>query len=275
MRSGRRRSRPPRATGGPGAPAGLVVGGGLLGLEAARALLLLGLQPHVVELAPRLMPQQVDEGGGALLRTLVENTGVAMHLGTSVRAIEQHDDRLTVTLADATMLSADMVVFSAGVRPRDELARCAGLAVGARGGVVADEGCRTSDPAIYAIGECACIGGRVYGLVAPGYAMAEVLADRLTGGTSSFTSADTATKLKLMGVDVASFGDALAAADGALEVTLSNPVERSYAKLVISDDAKTLLWSPRGRSKPAHRPAGRGRRPRCPPPPHRRRPAGR
>ena len=104
-----------------------------------------------------------------------------------------------------------------------------------------DDGCRTSDPDVYGIGECACIGGRVYGLVAPGYAMAEVLADRLTGGTASFTAADTSTKLKLMGVDVASFGDALAAADGALEVTLSNPVERSYAKLVVSDDAKTLL----------------------------------
>jgi nitrite reductase (NADH) large subunit len=224
-----------------GRRAGLVVGGGLLGLEAARALRLLGMSPHVVELAPRLMPMQVDEGGGALLRELIEDTGVTLHLGASVSSVKRDAGRLLATLAGGTELDLDVVVFSAGVRPRDQLARDAGLAVGERGGVVVDDGCRTSDPDVYAVGECACIGGRVYGLVAPGYAMAEVLADRLTGGTASFTAADTSTKLKLMGVDVASFGDALAVSDGALEVTLSNPVQRSYAKLVVSDDAKTLL----------------------------------
>jgi nitrite reductase (NADH) large subunit len=224
-----------------GRRAGLVVGGGLLGLEAARALRLLGMAPHVVELAPRLMPMQVDEGGGALLRELIENLNVTVHLGTSVSSIRRDAGRLLATLANGTELDLDIVVFSAGVRPRDQLARDAGLAVGERGGVVVDDGCRTSDPDVYAAGECACIGGRVYGLVAPGYAMAEVLADRLTGGTASFSAADTSTKLKLMGVDVASFGDALAVSDGALEVTLSNPVQRSYAKLVVSDDAKTLL----------------------------------
>jgi nitrite reductase (NADH) large subunit len=224
-----------------GRRAGLVVGGGLLGLEAARALRLLGMSPHVVELAPRLMPLQVDEGGGALLREMIEQLSVTVHLGTSVASIRRDAGRLLATLANGTELDLDVVVFSAGVRPRDQLAREAGLVVGGRGGVVVDDGCRTSDPGIYAVGECACAGGRVYGLVAPGYAMAEVLADRLTGGDASFTAADTSTKLKLMGVDVASFGDALAASDGALEVTLSNPVARSYAKLVVSDDAKTLL----------------------------------
>jgi nitrite reductase (NADH) large subunit len=224
-----------------GRPAGLVVGGGLLGLEAARALRLLGMSAHVVELAPRLMPLQVDEGGGALLREMIENLNVTVHLGTSVASIRRDAERLLATLADCTELYLDVIVFSAGVRPRDQLARDAGLPVGERGGVVVDDGCRTSDPDIYAVGECACVGGRVYGLVAPGYAMAEVLADRLTGGGASFTAADTSTKLKLMGTDVASFGDALATSDGALEVTLSNPVARSYAKLVISDDAKTLL----------------------------------
>jgi nitrite reductase (NADH) large subunit len=224
-----------------GRQAGLVVGGGLLGLEAARALRLLGLSPHVVDVAPRLMPLQVDDGGGALLRQLIEETGVTVHLGTSVTAIRHEGDGLTAVLADGSSVQAGLVVFAAGVRPRDQLARDAGLAVGERGGIVVDDGCQTSDPAVYAVGECACIGGQVYGLVAPGYAMAEVLADRLTGGSASFTGADTSTKLKLMGVDVASFGDALAASAGALEVTLSNPVERSYAKLVVSDDAKTLL----------------------------------
>ncbi|HVX46245.1 MAG TPA: nitrite reductase large subunit NirB [Mycobacteriales bacterium] len=224
-----------------GRRAGLVIGGGLLGLEAARALRLLGMSPHVVELAPRLMPLQVDDGGGAVLRELIEELDVTVHLGTSVAGIRRDDGRMLAELANGTELDLDLVVFSAGVRPRDQLAREAGLAVGERGGIVVDEACRTSDENVYAIGECACIGGRVYGLVAPGYAMAEVLADRLLGGPASFTGADTSTKLKLMGVDVASFGDALAGTEGALEVTLNNPVERSYAKLVVSDDAKTLL----------------------------------
>jgi nitrite reductase (NADH) large subunit len=225
----------------PGRRAGLVVGGGLLGLEAARALRLLGMSPHVVELAPRPMPLQVDEGGGALLRTMIEELNVTLWLGTSVREIAGDGARLLATLADGTELDLDIAVFAAGVRPRDQLARDAGLAVGPRGGVSVDDGCRTSDPHIYAIGECACIGGRVYGLVAPGYAMAEVLADRLSGGSGSFTGADTSTKLKLLGVDVASFGDALASAEGALEVTVNDPVARSYSKLVVSADAKTLL----------------------------------
>jgi nitrite reductase (NADH) large subunit len=224
-----------------GRRAGLVVGGGLLGLEAARALRLLGLSPHVVELAGRLMPLQVDQGGGALLRELIERLDVHVHVGTSVASIARQDGRMLVALANGVELDLDLVVFSAGVRPRDQLARDAGLAVGERGGVLVDEGCRTSDGAVYAIGECACVGGRVYGLVAPGYAMAEVLADRLAGGVATFSAADTSTKLKLMGVDVASFGDALGASPGALEVTVSNPVERSYAKLVVSDDAKTIL----------------------------------
>jgi nitrite reductase (NADH) large subunit len=224
-----------------GRRAGLVVGGGLLGLEAARALRLLGMSPHIVELAPRLMPLQVDEGGGALLREMIEGLNVTVRLGTSVSRIEPDGARLLATLADGTELDLDIVVFAAGVRPRDQLAREAGLAIGDRGGVVVDDGCRTIDPDVYAVGECVCIGGRVYGLVAPGYAMAEVVADRLTGGTAGFTAADTSTKLKLLGVDVASFGDALAVTEGALEVTLNDPVKRSYSKLVVSGDAKTLL----------------------------------
>ena len=232
------------------AGAGLVVGGGLLGLEAARALQLLGLAPHVVELAPWLMPQQVDEGGGALLRGLIEGLGVTVHLGTSVTAVRPGGRRLrgrrsgplAVALTDGTRLDVRVVVFAAGVRPRDQLARAAGLATGERGGIVVDDGCQTADPAVHAIGDCACLGGRVYGLVTPGYAMAGVLASRLTGGTASVTGTlDTSTTLKLPGVDVASFGDALGMADGALAVTLNNPVAGSYSKLVVSDDARTLL----------------------------------
>jgi nitrite reductase (NADH) large subunit len=224
-----------------GRRAAMVVGGGLLGLEAARALRLLGMSPHVVELAPRLMPLQVDEGGGALLRDLIAELDVTVHTATSVGRIERDRGRLLATLANGTELDLDLVVFSAGIRPRDQLARDAGLRVAERGGVAVDAACRTSAPGVYAIGECASVEGRVYGLVGPGYSMADVVATGLLGGEAAFTGADTSTKLKLLGVDVASFGDALASTEGALEITLHNPIARSYAKVVVSDDARTLL----------------------------------
>ncbi|MDT5095617.1 MAG: nitrite reductase large subunit [Mycobacterium sp.] len=225
---------------GPGA-AGIVVGGGLLGLEAANALRLMGLTPHVVELAPRLMPIQVDDGGGAVLAGIVTQMGLHVHTGVSTTAIREHGDGLRATLSDGQTIDAAVLVFSAGVRPRDELARACGLDIGERGGVVTDMACRTSDPAVYAIGEVAAIEGCCYGLVAPGYATSEVVADRLLGGTAEFPGADLSTKLKLLGVDVASFGDAHAAADGALEVVLNDPTKGTYAKLVVTDDASTLL----------------------------------
>ncbi|NUT99007.1 MAG: FAD-dependent oxidoreductase, partial [Saccharothrix sp.] len=149
--------------------------------------------------------------------------------------------RLIAKLSNGTELDLDVVVFSAGIRPRDQLAREFDLAVGERGGIVVDSACRTSDEDIYAIGECANMGGVVYGLVAPGYSMAEVVADRLLGGTAEFPGADTSTKLKLLGVDVASFGDAHAQTEGALEVVVNDAVAGTYAKVVVSDDAKTLL----------------------------------
>ncbi|GAB1515804.1 nitrite reductase large subunit NirB [Actinophytocola sp. KF-1] len=224
-----------------GRRAALVVGGGLLGLEAAKALRDMGLSPHVVELAPRLMPLQVDDGGGGLLRMLIERLDVTVHPGTGTQSIEEDRGRLLAKLGNGTELDVDLVVFSAGVRPRDELARTAGLAVGERGGVAVGRDCVTSDPDIYAVGECACVDGTVYGLVAPGNAMADVVADRLLGGDAVFESGDTSTKLKLMGVDVASFGDAHARTEGALEVVFNDAVAGTYKKLVVSDDAKTLL----------------------------------
>ncbi|MEU7530450.1 nitrite reductase large subunit NirB [Saccharothrix sp. NPDC042600] len=224
-----------------GRHAGMVLGGGLLGLEAANALRGMGISPHVVELGPRLMPLQVDEGGAGLLRRLVEKLDLTVHTGTSASSIERDGDRLIAKLSNGTELDLDVVVFSAGIRPRDQLAREFGLAVGQRGGIVVDSACRTSDEDVYAIGECASIDGVVYGLVAPGYSMAEVVADRLLGGTAEFPGADTSTKLKLLGVDVASFGDAHARTEGALEVVVNDAVAGTYAKVVVSDDAKTLL----------------------------------
>ncbi|MGQ0575973.1 MAG: nitrite reductase large subunit NirB [Pseudonocardia sp.] len=238
---------------GPGRRSAVVVGGGLLGLEAARALRSLGLSPQVVEIAPRLMPVQVDEGGGALLRRLVESEDLAVRCGVSVTAIEAlpvrgpaNRGRLLARLSDGVELDADVVVFSAGIRPVDGLARVSGLPVGERGGVLVDERCRTSDEHVWAVGECAALQGRTYGLVAPGYAMAEVVADRLLGGTDSTATMtpaelDMSTQLKMLGVDVASFGDAHATTPGALEVVVNDPVAGTYAKLVVSDDARTLL----------------------------------
>ncbi|MEU5758248.1 nitrite reductase large subunit NirB [Nocardia sp. NPDC047648] len=225
---------------GPGG-VGVVVGGGLLGLEAANALRLLGLTPHVVEYNTRLMPAQVDEGGGAILERLVTDLGLHVHTGVGTSSIEAADQGVKVTLSDETVIEAGLVVFSAGVRPRDQIARDAGIEVGPRGGIITDLGLQTSDPNIWAIGECAAVEGVCYGLVAPGYSTAEIVADRLLGGSGEFPGADMSTKLKLLGVDVASFGDAHGVTEGALSVVLHDAAKGTYAKLVVSDDAKTLL----------------------------------
>lgn len=224
---------------------GVVIGGGLLGLEAAHALSLLGLTPHVVERNDRLMPVQVDAGGGPVLTSLIRGRDITVHLNVAGTELDENDDGVRVTLSGesgTTTVDAALVVFAVGVRPRDDLARTAGLAVAERGGVLTDRGCRTSDPHVFAIGECAAIEGTCYGLVGPGYTSAEVAASRIVGsGDTEFTGADLATKLKLMGVDVASFGDAHGQTPGCLELVVNDPVASTYSKLVMSDDAQTLL----------------------------------
>ncbi len=221
---------------------GAVIGGGLLGLEAANALVQLGLDTHVVEMAPRLMPVQLDEAGGTTLVRHIEKLGVTVHTGAATAEVLGSQGRVTgLALRDAEPVAAEVVVFSAGVRPRDALARSAGLEVAERGGVLVDERCRTSGPHVWAIGECAAPGGRTYGLVAPGYAMAEVVADALLGGAGAFTGADMSTRLKLLGVDVASFGDAFATTAGSLELVFADAVTGVYKKLVVSEDGGRLL----------------------------------
>ncbi|OBK51252.1 nitrite reductase large subunit [Mycobacterium kubicae] len=222
---------------------GVVIGGGLLGLEAANALRQFGLRTHVVEMMPRLMAQQIDEAGGALLARMVTELGINVHVGTGTECIEaiEGSHGMRVRLSDGQLIDAGVVIFAAGIRPRDELARAADLAIAERGGVLTDLACRTSDPDIFAIGEVAAIDGRCYGLVGPGYTSAEVVADRLLDGVAEFGEADLSTKLKLLGVDVASFGDAMGTTENCLEVAINDAVNRTYAKLVLSDDAKTLL----------------------------------
>ncbi len=222
---------------------GAVLGGGLLGLEAAGALRALGMRVHVVEAAPRLMPLQVDEGGGHALVRHIRDLGAVVHVGAMTTRLEAGPGGRVnrLVLSDGSEVDADVVVVAAGVRPRDELARGCELATGDRGGVLTDRSCRTSDSAIWAIGECAAVDGRVLGLVAPGYAMAELVAEQLVGGSGELADADTSTKLKLLGVDVASIGDVHASTEGALELVWSDQVAGTYQKLVVSDDARVLL----------------------------------
>ncbi|MCI3930552.1 nitrite reductase large subunit NirB [Streptomyces sp. AN091965] len=226
------------------ATTGAVVGGGLLGLEAAGALQGLGLATHIVEFAPRLMPAQVDEGGGAALLRTLTGRGLSVHTGVGTQEIVASDEGAVAAmrLSDGSELATEMVVFSAGVRPRDQLARDCGLPVGERGGITVDGLCRTGDPAVYAIGECAqAADGRVYGLVAPGYEMARTAAEAIASGTGqAFTGADLSTKLKLLGVDVASFGDAHGAADGCLDVVYSDSRSGTYKKLVVGAGGELL-----------------------------------
>jgi len=152
---------------------GAVIGGGLLGLEAAKALHDLGLETHVVEFAPRLMAVQLDDSGGRLLRRKIEALGVSVHASKQTKEIVNGVGRRhRLMFADGTSLETDLVVFSAGIRPRDQLAKAAGLSIGERGGIAVNDHCQTNDPDIYALGECALWSGRTYGLVAPGYQMA-------------------------------------------------------------------------------------------------------
>ena len=221
---------------------GVVVGGGLLGLEAAKALTDLGLQTHVVEFAPRLMTVQLDEAGGAMLRRKIENLGVTVHTGKNTSLISEGEQCINkMCFADGDELETDIVLFSAGIRPRDDIARDCNLEVGSRGGIIINDQCQTSDPDIYAIGECALWNNMIYGLVAPGYAMARTVVANLAGKVASFTGADMSTKLKLMGVDVASIGDAHAKTQGALVYTYQNGEHDIYKRLVVSTDKKQLL----------------------------------
>ena len=222
---------------------GVVVGGGLLGLEAANALKSLGLEAHVVEFAPRLMPVQLDDHGGLALKAQIEALGVSVHLSRGTQSITPGSEyRYRMNFAGDEFLETDLIVFSAGIRPQDAIAKQCGLELGPRGGVAIDSQCRTSDPAIYAIGECAAWNGGIFGLVAPGYQMARSVATQLCGEDSEpFMGADMSTKLKLLGVDVGSIGDAHGATAGSRSYRFIDEATASYRRLVVSADGKQAL----------------------------------
>ncbi|GAA4161603.1 nitrite reductase large subunit NirB [Gryllotalpicola daejeonensis] len=225
------------------APRVVVVGGGLLGLEAAGGMAALGGSAAIVHSGRWLMSSQLDEGAGRALGRLISARGIDLELGVRPTGILTAPSGAVtgVRLTDGRVIAADIVVFSIGITARDELARGAGIALAPRGGVLIDDACATSAPGVWAIGEVAAYDGQTVGLVAPANAMAEVVADRLLGGSATFPGVDDATKLKLSGVEVASFGDARAVSEGALEVVYADPARGLYQKVVVADDAKTLL----------------------------------
>jgi NAD(P)H-dependent nitrite reductase large subunit/NAD(P)H-dependent nitrite reductase small subunit len=218
-----------------------VIGGGLLGLEAAKAAFDLGLETHVIEFAPRLMPRQIDEAGSRVLVRKIEQLGVQVHLGKSTKEVHGDGRVERIEFGDGSSIDVDMIIVSAGIRPRDELARQAKLQLHERGGIIVNDRLETSDPRIHAIGECALHAGVIYGLVAPGYEMAEIVAANLTGGDRHFAGTDLSAKLKLMGVDVASFGRNEAPADEAVPLVFEDPFAGVYKKLLLSPDGSRLL----------------------------------
>jgi nitrite reductase (NADH) large subunit len=218
-----------------------VIGGGLLGLEAAKAAYDLGLETHVVEFAPRLMPRQADEAGSRILVKKIESLGVRVHLNKTTQKVTGDGCVEGIVFADGQSLAVDMIIVSAGIRPRDELARECGIEVGKPGGVRVNDLLQTSDPDIYAIGETALHSGMIYGLVAPGYEMAEIVAANLCGANRRFTGTDLSTKLKLLGVDVASFGSYELGPDAAQAIVFEDPWAGTYKKLLFNHEGTRLL----------------------------------
>jgi nitrite reductase (NADH) large subunit len=221
---------------------GAVMGGGLLGLEAAKALIDLGIKDtHVIEFAPRLMPRQIDLMGSAMLQSKLQQLGLNIHLNKSTQGIVGDECITGLKFNDESVLPVDMLVISAGIRPRDELAKLAGLQVGTRGGIIVNERMQTSDAAIFAIGECALCDNMIYGLVAPGYEMADVVVAQLLGNDKTFRGFDMSTKLKLIGVDVASFGDAFITEPACRTIVFEDTHKGVYKRINISNDGKLLL----------------------------------
>lgn len=220
---------------------GAVIGGGLLGLEAAKALLDLKLETEVIEFAHKLMPRQLDELGSEILQNKIEELNLKVHLKANTSLIEGDHKVEKMVFEDGRELQVDMVVISAGIKPRDELAKIIGLKTGVRGGIVVNDHLQTSNPDMYAIGEVALHDGMIYGLVAPGYEMADVVATNLLGGNKTFSAYDMSTKLKLIGVEVASFGDPFGTTERSKSIVFEDKIKGTYKRINISEDGKRLI----------------------------------
>jgi len=230
----------------PGVKTGAVIGGGLLGLEAAKAMIDLGIKnTHVIEFASRLMPRQIDDMGSDVLKYKLQSLGLNILTNKNTTAILGEDHICGVQFSDGTRIDTDMLVISAGIKPRDELARQCGLETGPKGGIIVNEKLQTNDPFIFALGECALYKSMIYGLVAPGYEMADVVVKNLLRSVSGdfteealFTGYDMSTRLKLIGVDVASFGDPFITAK---TIVVNDTNKGVYKRINISEDGKILL----------------------------------
>jgi nitrite reductase (NADH) large subunit len=212
----------------------VVIGGGLLGLEAAAGLKNQGMDVTVVHLMSTLMERQLDPTASNLLRREIEQRGIKVFTGAETKRIVGERKVEAIELADGAIIPATLVVMAAGIRPSAQLARESGLRVNR--GILVDDGMRTSDPDIFSIGECAEVGGRIYGLVAPLYEMAQVAAAQLADETSvAFVHTDTPAKLKVTGVDLFSIGD-FADGNDREEVVVSDPGAGVYKRLILKND---------------------------------------
>jgi nitrite reductase (NADH) large subunit len=225
-----------------GATEAAVLGGGLLGLEAAKAVRDLGLNAHVVEFAPRLMPRQLDQSASNMLQSKIEELNIGIHLNKATQYIDGEESIKGMMFANDDLLKVDMLVISAGIKPRDELGRVSGLEVGVRGGIVVNNKMQTSDPNIFAIGEVALYNQMIYGLVAPGYEMADVAAEQILQGDKTMRETiDMSTQLKLIGVEVASFGDPFIENENVTAIVYENKFSGIYKRINVTKDGKTLL----------------------------------
>lgn len=220
---------------------GVVIGGGLLGLEAAKAMMDMNIKTTVVEFAPRLMPRQLDAQASDVLQGKLESLGLEILLNKNTKEFTGVDAVDGLDFVDGSRIDTDMVVISAGIKPRDELARNIGLAIGTRGGIEVNDQMQSTDPNIYVVGEAALHKGMIYGLVAPGYEMCEVVVSQLLDGPKEFHSPDMSTKLKLIGVDVASFGDCFCEKTPHEAIVYQNKAKNIYKRVNISKDGKRLL----------------------------------
>lgn len=221
---------------------GAILGGGLLGLEAGKAVMDMGLEPHIVEFASKLMPRQLDSRSSQVLQLKLESIGLNIHLSKATNQILGNGAITGMEFGEDDALDVDMLVISAGIRPRDELGKTSGLEMGARGGIVVDNRMRTSDKSIFAIGEVALYNQMIYGLVAPGYDMATIAVNQILGEDRMMAeNIDMSTKLKLIGVDVASFGEPFMPASKGHSVIFENKTQHLYKRINVSLDGKKLL----------------------------------